>query len=342
MQPASNDPQEKIFGTLPNGQIIKSYTLSNKSGLEVTVITYGATITSLKVPSKNGLKDVVLGFDTIEDYIESHTLPAPPYFGAVVGRYSGRIKNGKFTIDGKQYQLNSNNGTNTLHGGNHGFDRVVWQVDSISETSLTLSYTSPDGEEHFPGELKVQVTYTLTNENEVIIDYKATTSAATIINLTQHSYFNMDGHEDNVLEQDLKVNATTLLEIDNANIPSGRIIKASTKGFDFSTGGKCPAKIDDSFVLRDTASPAATLYSKHSGIQLTVTSNQPSVHSYVGGNCFGRIKGKGGVEYHEHSGICFESQNYPDAPNHDHFPNAILREGDSYNQKTIWKFDVLQ
>jgi aldose 1-epimerase len=257
------DPNEKIFGTLPDGRQVKSYTLSNNKGMEMSIIEYGATIQSLSVPARGGKIDVVLGFDTLEDYMASHVLPAPPYFGAIIGRYSGRIKNGEFTLNDKQYRLSANNGPNTLHGGLKGFDRVLWRLVSATLSSLTLAYTSPDGEEHFPGEVTVTVTYTLTDENEVEIDYTATTTEDTIINLTQHSYFNLDGHKGGIDEQELTVNADELLEIDNQNIPTGKIIKAAEKGFDFSRGGKCPAGIDDSFVLRGTDAAAATLYSTH-------------------------------------------------------------------------------
>jgi aldose 1-epimerase len=191
-----------IFGTLPNGENVLSYTLQNGSGAELTVISFGATITSLKIPSRDGKTDVVLGFDTIEDYITSQKLPAPPHFGAVIGRYAGRIKNGKFSIGDKEYQLNINNNSNTLHGGIKGFDRVMWQVTNLGTKAITLQYISADGEENFPGELTVEVMYTLTEENEVIVEYSAVSTEDTIINLTQHSYFNLDGPEGRVSGQE--------------------------------------------------------------------------------------------------------------------------------------------
>jgi len=333
---------EQLFGTLPSGEAIRSYTLFNSKGAELTAINFGATITSLKIPSLEGKTDVVLGFDTIEDYIASQTLPAPPYFGAVIGRYAGRIKGGVFKIGDKEYKLNANNNANTLHGGINGFDRVLWQVTHVGPTAITFKYHSPDGEENFPGALDVEVTYTLTEDNDVIIEYKATSSEDTIINLTQHSYFNLDGPTGNVGDQHLTLNADSLLEIDNANIPSGKIIKASDKGFDFSQGGNPVYGIDDSFVLRDTSLAAAVLKSKKTGLQLLVFSDQPSVHIYVGGNLFGKLKGKDGIAYHTQSGICFESQNFPDAPNKPDFPNAILKKGDTYRQKTRWHFELDQ
>jgi aldose 1-epimerase len=329
-----------IFGTLPNGENVLSYTLQNGSGAELTVINFGATITSLKIPSRVGKTDVVLGFDTIEDYIASQKLPAPPHFGAVIGRYAGRIKNGQFKMGEKEYRLNINNNSNTLHGGIKGFDRVMWQVTNLGPKAITLQYTSADGEENFPGELTVEVTYTLTEENEVIVEYKATTTEDTIINLTQHSYFNLDGPDGSVTDLELDLNADNILEIDNENIPSGKIIRASDKGYDFSGGGSPVFGIDDSYIVRDNTSPAAVLKSNKTGLKLSVFSDQPSLHIYVGGNLFGKLKGKDGAEYHTTSGICFESQNYPDAPNQPDFPNAVLKKGDTYKQKTIWKFEL--
>lgn len=333
---------QNIFGTLPNGENVSSYTLLNSNGAELTVINFGAIITSLKIPSKEGKTDVVLGFDTIEDYIASQTLPAPPYFGAVIGRYAGRIKGGKFKINDKEYQLSLNNNTNTLHGGVEGYDRVLWQVTHVGPTAITLQYISADGEENFPGEVTVEVTYTLTEENEVSIEYRATSTEDTIINLTQHTYFNLDGHTGSVAEQHLVLNADKLLEIDDQNIPSGNIIKAAEKGFDFSAGGRPSFGIDDSFVVRDNTAPAAVLTSSKTGLKLSVSSDQPSVHIYVGGNLFGKLKGKEGAAYTTTSGICFESQIYPDSPNQPDFPNALLKKGDTYKQKTIWKFDLDQ
>ncbi|HEX8561534.1 MAG TPA: aldose epimerase family protein [Flavobacterium sp.] len=330
------------FGTLPDGQRVSKYMLSNSNGMSVSVIDYGATITELKIPTDRNGVDVVLGFDRIEDYVESVRLPAPPHFGAAIGRFAGRISNGRFSIGGETVQLDANNGPNTLHGGKKGFDKVIWQVIAYSLNSITLYYKSPDGDQHFPGELDVAVEYSLTDDNELRIVYDAVSSKDTVINLTQHSYFNLDGQDGNVLEQDLMINAGSILEIDDANIPSGNRIKAADKGFDFREFRKVPAKIDDSFLIEDTSVPAAQLRSEKTGISLTVYSDQPSLHIYVGGNLFGQFKGKGGVAYQPHSGICFESQNYTDAPNHPNFPSAVLRKGDRYTQKTIWKFEWQQ
>ncbi len=336
----------KLFGTLQNGTEVYSYTLSNGKGLEVSFINYGAAINSLVVTGKNGEKtDVVLGFDTLEGYTESYKLPSPPYFGAVIGRYAGRIANGQFAIDGKQFTLDKNLGDNTLHGGKTGFCNVVWSVKEIIQeedsAAILFSYISPDGDEHFPGELITEVKYTLTPDNEIVIEYNAQSTEDTVINLTQHSYFNLDGHKHDVLSQQLMVNSINLVDITDDGIPTGKYIETSEKGFDFKTPSACPAKIDNSFVLLPNTKPAATLFSAKTGLKMTVFTDQPSVHIYVGGNCFNTITGKDGAVYHSHSGICFETQNYPDAPNHDNFPSAVLRKGEQYIQKTIWKFEEL-
>lgn len=342
----TNESVAKLFGTLPDGKQVHEYTLTNGNGLTVAFISYGAAIRSLWVTGKDDTAtDVVLGFDTLEGYTESYGLPSPPYFGAVIGRYAGRIANGTFSIDGKEHQLNKNLGENTLHGGPQGFCRVIWEVKDVQQgddsASITFEYISPDCDEHFPGELITRVTYTLTPENEIKIDYTATCSEDTVISLTQHSYFNLDGHKGNVLNQQLMVNSTALLDITDDGIPTGNYIEAHEKGFDFKIPSACPAKIDNSFVLDANAVPAATLSGNVTGLKMTVYTDQPSVHIYVGGNCFGKIAGKEGAAYHPKSGICFETQNYPDAPNKPDFPNAVLRKGETYIQNTIWKFETL-
>jgi aldose 1-epimerase len=336
----------KLFGTLPNGKAVHSYTLTNGKGLEVSFITYGAAISSLVVAGANGKQtDVVLGFDDADGYVASYGLPSPPYFGAVIGRYAGRIANASFEIDGQRYNLNKNHNENTLHGGPNGFCRAPWEVKEVIQeadnASITFEYTSPDGEENFPGEMVTEVKYTLTPQNEIKVDYTAKSSRDTVINLTQHSYFNLDGHEGDVLSQQLTVHSPAILEITNDGIPTGKYIKAADKGIDFTTPANCPAYIDNSFALTDASAPAATLVSEKTGIKMTVYTDQPSVHIYVGGNCFDMVKGKDGAAYHKHSGICFETQNYPDAPNHSNFPNAVLRKGDTYTQATTWKFELI-
>jgi aldose 1-epimerase len=335
----------KFFGNLPDGGVIDSCEMTNKNGMQLKVITYGATITSLKIPlGKGGFIDVVLGFDTLEAYIKSFDLESAPYLGSTVGRYAGRISNGDFNLNGKTINLNRNNNNNSLHGGNIGFSQKKWKIKNVTEgenPSITLSYFSPDGEENYPGDLSIDLTYTLSDENELIIEYVATTSEDTVINLTHHSYFNLDGHSSTILEQDLLINSNKILETNEHNIPTGQFLNLENNLFDFNQAKKCPQTIDTTFVLNDGEEISASLFSPKNNLEMLVYTNQPAVHIYVGGNCFNAIKGKENADYHPLSGICFETQNFPDAPNHDHFPNAVLRKDEVYQHKTMYKFQNL-
>ncbi|MFV8374768.1 aldose epimerase family protein [Flavobacterium sp. GSP11] len=332
----------ELFGLMVDGEAVDSYELTNKNGMQLKVVTYGATITSLKMPLKNGkMVDVVLGFDTLEAYIKSFDLESAPYLGTTVGRYAGRIKDGTFSLNEKKIHLNKNNNNHSLHGGNTGFSQKNWKIENVNEgrnPSITLSYFSPNNEENYPGDLSVMVTYTLSEENELIIAYKANTTQDTIVNLTHHNYFNLDGHESDILEQELIVNSEKMLETTNENIPTGGFINTANSSFDFSKPKKCPSKIDTTFVLEKENEFAASLFNKNNNLKMTVYTNQPGVHIYVGGNCFNRIKGKDNVDYHSLSGICFETQNFPDAPNQQNFPNSVLKKEETYNHKTIYKF----
>lgn len=336
----------KLFGTLSNGTQVYSYTISNSNGMEVTVINYGAAITSLRMPTDEGFKtDIVLGFNDVTGYIDSFNLPSPPYFGSVIGRYAGRINNAAFNLKGRPYTLNANHGAHTLHGGTIGFGRGFWKLKEIQggeDPFITMAYTSAHGEEHFPGEVAVEVTYTLTNDNRLLVQYEAESDRDTVINLTQHTYFNLDGHSQSISGQRLFINSDKVLETMPDGIPTGNILKVANCPYDFRQARNVPAKIDTSFVLQDNGEPAASLYSPVTGIKMTVHTNQPSVHIYVGGNCFGLLKGKQGAAYHPQSGICFEAQNYPDAPNHSHFPSAVLSRGQVYRQHTSFKFEQLK
>ena len=335
----------KFFGNLPDGGIIDSCEMTNKNGMQLKVITYGATITSLKIPlEKGGFIDVVVGFDTLEAYIKSFDLESAPYLGSTVGRYAGRISNGDFNLNGKTINLNRNNNNNSLHGGNIGFSQKQWKIKNVTEgenPSITLSYFSPDGEENYPGDLSIDLTYTLSDENELIIEYVATTSEDTVINLTHHSYFNLDGHSSTILEQDLLINSNKILETNEHNIPTGQFLNLENNLFDFNQAKKCPQTIDTTFVLNDGEEISASLFSPKNNLEMLVYTNQPAVHIYVGGNCFNAIKGKENADYHPLSGICFETQNFPDAPNHNHFPNAVLRKDEVYQHKTMYKFQNL-
>ncbi|WP_238567339.1 aldose epimerase family protein [Flavobacterium sp. 83] len=330
------------FGLMPGGEIVDSCELTNKNGMQLCVINYGATITSLKMPLENGkIVDVVLGFETLEDYMESFNLESAPYLGATIGRFAGRIKDGVFSLNEKKNQLNKNNNNNSLHGGIASFSQKIWKIKNVKEgknPSVTLSYFSPNNEENYPGDLTVELTYTLSYENELIIEYKANTTEDTIVNLTHHSYFNLDGHNSDILEQELIINSEKIVETTNENIPTGKFLNTADSSFDFSQPKKCPSKIDTTFVLEKENEFSASLFNKKNNLKMTVYTNQSGVHIYVGGNCFNKIKGKENVDYHALSGICFETQNFPDAPNHEHFPSSILRKGDLYHHKTIYKF----
>ncbi|MES2240286.1 MAG: aldose epimerase family protein [Bacteroidota bacterium] len=322
-----------------------SYELTNKKGAQLKVISFGATVTALKIPLKNGeLVDVVLGFDTVEGYEKSFQLDGSPYMGATVGRYAGRINEGKFELNGKKYQLSKNNGNNSLHGGDANFSKKTWNVDEVNEgenPSITLSYVSAANEENYPGELSVSLTYTLSEENELIIEYKATTTEDTVINLTHHSYFNLDGHQSDVAGQDLIVHAQKVVETREDNIPTGKIIEVANTSFDFRTAKKCPKSIDNTFVVEDDNEVKAILFSPVTNLKMDVFTNQPGVHIYVGGNCGPDLKGKENATYHALSGICFETQNLPDAPNHANFPSSVLKKDEVYNHKTVYKFESL-
>lgn len=337
-----NAKKNKSFGYLPSEKEVICYNLSNKNGVEVEVINYGAVIKSIKIPvSKNKKVDVVLGFDTLEDYIQSFGLPSAPYLGAIVGRYAGRINNAEFILNGNKVELTKNHGSHQIHGGINGFSKVLWNVKNGTKNSITLEYISIENEENFPGQLTTQVTYTVTEENELEIEMNAKSTEDTIVNFTQHSYFNLDGHSEDIVNQELVVNSSKTLETNIENIPTGRFFEVARSPFDFNSPKECPTKIDNTFVLNDNDAVSAVLISKKNNLKMSVFTNQPAVHIYVGGNCFNQIKGKENASYHPLSGICFETQNFPDAPNHEHFPNAILKKDEIYHHKTIFKFEKI-
>lgn len=336
---------EKLLGLMPDGESVFSYELVNKNGMKLKIINLGATLTELKIPLNNGEKvDVVLGFDKLESYLKSFELKSAPYFGATVGRFAGRINNGTFVLNNKTTILDKNNNGHSLHGGNNGFSQAIWKVKEIhnlENPSITLTHFSPNRESKYPGDLTVDLTYTLSEENELIIEYKATTTQDTIVNLTHHSYFNLDGHSSNITDQQVSVNAYRMLETTKENIPTGRLLEIENTQFDFLTPKKVPSKIDNTFVLNQKDELAASLISVNNNLKMSVFTNQYGVHIYVGGNCFNMIKGKEKASYHPLSGICFETQNFPDAPNHEHFPSAVLKKGAEYAHKTIYKFQSL-
>ena len=334
----------KSMGRMDNGVECKKYQLKNSKGMEMWVMDYGATITNLIVKGGTGkLVDVVLGFDTIEDYVQSFNLPNATYFGAVVGRCAGRINKGRFTLNGATILLTQNYGTHHIHGGYKGFSAAIWNVLDYytgKNPSIKLQYISPDGEEGYPGELITEVTYTLTEENEVMVTFSAQTTKDTLVNLTQHSYFNLAGQKESVLEQEVQIFAKEQLEIDSDGIPTGKLIAVETNpAMDFQTKKKCPKEIDTTFVL--TRSKAAILSCDSTLLKMIVFTNQPGVHVYVGGNCFNEIEGKEKATYTPTSGICFETQYYPDAVNNINFPSPILLKGTEYHYETTFKFETL-
>ena len=332
------------------------YTLTNSHGLEVRTMNYGAIILSMRVPDRKGqLADIVLGHDKLEGYI-----PNPPYIGALVGRYANRIANGTFTLDGKTYTLPKNDGPNTLHGGiKRTFDKVVWDGEALKggKAGVTFTYLSKDGEEGFPGNVKVKVTYTLNDENELVIDYEATSDKATPINLSQHSYFNLAGEgTSDILNHEIMLNADRFTPVDNNLIPTGELRAVKGTPLDFTTSTKIGARIDDNydqlvlghgydhnFVINrqgDGMALAARVYEPTSGRVLEVSTTQPGVQFYTGNFLDGTVTGKQGHVYNRRYAFCLETQHFPDSPNHPEFPSTILKPGETFQSKTVFKFST--
>jgi aldose 1-epimerase len=343
------------FGKLPDGTAVEAFTLRNAHGVEVRAITYGAIITSLRVPDRAGrFDDVVLGHDTLAGYVEK-----PAYFGAVVGRYGNRIAKGRFTLDGKTYTLATNNGPNHLHGGVRGFDKVVWKAEpAASGAGVTFTYTSPDGEEGYPGTLTARVTYTLSDRDELGLEYSATTDKPTVVNLTQHSYFNLAGASSggDILGHELTIDADRFTPVDPTLIPTGELAPVAGTPFDFRKATAIGARIgqddeqlhrgggyDHNFVLdRPEAGlrRAVRLADPKSGRTMEIQTTEPGVQFYSGNFLDGTITGKGGTVYKYRSGLCLETQHFPDSPNHPAFPSTVLRPGKEYRSKTVLVFGV--
>jgi aldose 1-epimerase len=342
------------FGKLADGTAVESFTLRNSRGIEVRAITYGAIIVSLRVPDRAGsFGDIVLGHDDLAGYVDK-----PAYFGAVVGRYGNRIAKGHFTLDGKTYTLATNNGPNHLHGGVRGFDKVVWKADApaAGATSVTFRYTSPDGEEGYPGTLNARVTYTLSDKDELTFEYSATTDKATPINLTQHSYFNLGTPGHDILGHELTLEADRYTPVDATLIPTGQLAPVSGTPFDFRKPTAIGARIgqddeqlkrgggyDHNFVLSGAGAGlrrAVRLTDPGSGRTMEILTTEPGVQFYTGNFLDGTIKGKGGVVYKYRSGLCLETQHFPDSPNQPSFPSTILRPGKEYHSKTVQVFGV--
>ncbi len=344
------------FGKLPDGTAVEVFTLTNAHGVEVRAISYGGIIVSLRTPDRSGhLDDVLLGYDSLEGYLRSS-----PYFGAIVGRYGNRIAKGRFVLDGVTYRLATNNGPNHLHGGVKGFDKVVWQAEPVRNDSgvgVSFSYVSPDGEEGYPGTLKARVRYLLTNQDELIVDYDATTDKATPVNLTQHSYFNLTGGaRRDILDHQLWINANGFTPVDSTLIPTGAIDSVAGTPFDFRTPTAIGARIgqdhrqlrfgggyDHNFVLQREGTGlahAARVVEPTTGRTLDIYTTEPGIQFYSGNFLDGTITGKGGQVYGHRFGFCLETQHYPDSPNHPQFPSTILRPGDEYRSRTVFAFGV--
>jgi aldose 1-epimerase len=333
------------FGKTPEGKTVELFTLTNGK-ITAKVMTYGAILTELITPDRNGKPgDVVLGFDSLEGYLTPH-----PFFGATVGRVANRIGGAKFSLDGKDYKLAANNGPNTLHGGLKGFDKVLWKAEDVSSPAgpaVKFTYTSPDGEEGFPGTLSVAVTYTVTDQSELKIDYKATTDKSTPVVLTNHSYFNLAGPASGtILDHELKLNAANYTPGDETMIPTGEIAPVKGTPLDFTTSTPIkadPVGYDHNFVIDADAKlpkPVAVVYEPKSGRVMEVMTTEPGIQFYTGNFLDGTVKGKGGVVYHKNQAFCLETQHFPDSVNHPSFPSTILRPGQTYTQTTIYKFSA--
>ena len=341
--------QRANFGTTKDGQPVEIYTLTNKKGLVAKVMTYGATLTELHVPDKNGQNaDVVLGFTDFAKYEAGH-----PFFGTTTGRVANRIAKGRFTLDGKEYKLFVNNNGNTLHGGKVGFDKKVWHaepVESREGPAVRFHYVSPDGEEGYPGKLETTVVYTLTNNNELKIDYKATTDKPTIVNLTNHSYFNMAGEGNGtVRDQVLTINADNYTPFDATQIPTGEIKSVKGTPLDFTSPTAIGKRIDEiggydhNYVLNGRTGEmkqCAKVRDPASGRVMTILTEEPGVQLYTANGLDGKITGKGGKPYEKYGAFCLETQHYPDSINHPKFPSVVLRPGQTYRTVTVHRFTV--
>lgn len=328
-----------------SGEDIYLFTLCNSKGTKVCITNYGGIIKSFSVQPDN---DIVLGFAKVEDYISEKYLAANPYFGTAIGRYGNRIKDGRFSIEDKEYILKKNSGTGHLHGGATGFDKKVWDVSSFSPDSLVLNYQSADGEEGYPGKLDVTLQFALNEENELSYEYAAIADRPTAVNLTHHSYFNLNNGKGMISDHFIKINALSILEQDENLTVTGKLIEVNKTNYDFRQCRKIskdwdPARgYDQSFVLdkTDQLSPAAEAYSKESGIKLQVFTTEPVVHFYTG-KSIPVIGGKDRNMYGPFSGFCLETQVHPNAVNIPRFPNTILRPGETYHHKTVYKVTQL-
>ena len=356
-EPMSQSITNEPFGTTPEGDVVELFTMTNADGIEIKAISYGGTIISLKTPDRAGnLGDIVLGFDDLQAYIDGS-----PYFGSLIGRYGNRIGGAGFMLEGEAYALAANDGVNHLHGGVKGFDKVVWAGEPFENdlgVGVVFRYTSPDGEEGYPGTLVMEVTYTLTSSDELVVDYRATTDKATPVNLTQHSYFNLkDAGASDILGHELMIAADGYTPVDATLIPTGEIAPVEGTPFDFRTphtigeriGADHPQMVfgggyDHNWVLNGTAAEGMTLaarvYEPTTGRTLEILTTEPAIQFYSGNFLDGTLTGKSGVVYQHRTGFCLETQHYPDSPNQPGFPSTILRPGEEYSTRTLFRFGV--
>ena len=345
---------KRSFGKTRTGAAVDLYTLTNANGIEATITNYGAIVVSLKTPDRSGkMADVVLGFDSFDGYLSDH-----PYFGAVVGRYGNRIAKGRFTLNGKEYKLATNNGPNALHGGLKGFDKQIWQAQPVGNSGVRLTYVSKDGEEGYPGTLTTTVEYTLTDANELKLAYTATTDKDTVLNVTNHSYFNLAGEgSGDILGHRLQIFADRFTPVDSTLIPTGELKPVAGTAFDFrqphAIGERIDAAGDEqikfgggydhNFVLNGsmgTMRPAARVSEPKSGRVMEVSTTEPGVQFYTGNFLDGKIKGKGGKAYNRRYAFCLETQHFPDSPNQPKFPSTVLKAGQKFTSATTFKFST--
>jgi len=343
--------EKESFGQTPDGREVDLYTLTNTNGLRAKITNYGAILVSLEVPDRDGnIADITLGFDALDGYLKEH-----PYFGAIVGRYANRIGKGRFVLDGVEYKLATNNGENHLHGGIKGFDKVVWKAEDVRAESqkalVKMSYISEDGEEGYPGNMACTVTYTLTKDNELKISYEAETDKTTVVNLTNHSYWNLAGQgTGDILGHELMLNADKYTPVDEGLIPTGEIRSVKDTPMDFTLPMSIGSRIkqvgdgyDHNYVLNrggDTLALAARVYEPTSGRVMEIYTTEPGVQLYTGNFLDGSLTGKAGKVYKKHYAFCLETQHFPDSPNKPNFPSAVLLPGQKYTSVTVYKFST--
>ncbi|MBN1361229.1 MAG: galactose mutarotase [Sedimentisphaerales bacterium] len=347
------DIDVKPFGTAPDGQAVRLYTLTNEQGMKAEIMTYGGIMLSLYAPDRDGnMGDVLLGYDNLDDYVKNN-----PYFGALIGRYGNRIGGAKFTLDGTEYTLAANDNGNSLHGGVKGFDKVVWKDEPVwraDGVGVKLEYLSKDSEEGYPGNLQATVIYVLTNKNELRIEYKAMADKPTVVNLTQHNYYNLTGCQRDILAHELMLNADRFTPVDAGLIPTGQLLPVEGTPMDFTESTAIGARIDADYqqleygggydhnwVLNKEGSGmtlAAEVYDPMTGRVMTVLTTEPAIQFYSGNFLDGTITGKDGVVYKHRYGLCLETQHYPDSPNKPRFPSTTLRPGQIYETTTIYAF----